>query len=56
MAKAVVLLAPGFEEIQTSTIVDSLRRCGVEITVARALRLSREQTEKKEDFAFIKKS
>ena len=32
--KALVLLAPGFEEIETSSIVDILRRCGVEVTIA----------------------
>jgi 4-methyl-5(b-hydroxyethyl)-thiazole monophosphate biosynthesis len=34
MVKALVLLASGFEEIEASTIVDILRKCGVEITVA----------------------
>jgi 4-methyl-5(b-hydroxyethyl)-thiazole monophosphate biosynthesis len=34
MAKALVLIAPGFEEIETSTIVDILRRCNVEVTMA----------------------
>jgi len=34
MASALVLLAPGFEEIETTTIVDVLRRCGLKIVVA----------------------
>jgi 4-methyl-5(b-hydroxyethyl)-thiazole monophosphate biosynthesis len=34
LAKALVLIAPGFEEIEASTIVDILRRCHVEVTVA----------------------
>lgn len=34
MSKALVLLAPGFEEIEASSIVDILRRCGVEVTTA----------------------
>ena len=34
MSKAVVFLAPGFEEIETCTIIDILRRCGVEVIVA----------------------
>lgn len=34
LVKALVFLAPGFEEIEVSTIVDVLRRCDVMVTVA----------------------
>ena len=34
MVSAILFLAPGFEEIETATIVDVLRRCGVRVAIA----------------------
>ena len=34
MVSAVLFLAPGFEEIETATVVDILRRCGVKVVIA----------------------
>jgi 4-methyl-5(b-hydroxyethyl)-thiazole monophosphate biosynthesis len=34
MVSAILFLAPGFEEIETATVVDVLRRCGVEVAIA----------------------
>ena len=34
MVSAILFLAPGFEEIETTTIVDILRRCGVRVVIA----------------------
>lgn len=34
MVSAILFLAPGFEEIETTTIVDVLRRCGVGVVIA----------------------
>jgi len=32
--KALVFLAPGFEEVEVMTVVDFLKRCGVDVTLA----------------------
>ena len=34
MVSAILFLAPGFEEVETTTLVDVLRRCGVEVVIA----------------------
>lgn len=34
MAKVLVFLVPGFEEIEFTSVVDILRRCNIEVTVA----------------------
>ncbi len=34
MVSAILPLAPGFEEIETATAVDVLRRCGVKVVIA----------------------
>ena len=34
MVSVVLFLAPGFEEIETATVIDVLRRCGVKLVIA----------------------
>jgi 4-methyl-5(b-hydroxyethyl)-thiazole monophosphate biosynthesis len=34
MVSAILFLAPSFEEIETATVVDVLRRCGVQVAIA----------------------